>query len=112
MFTCRLRENNVKLKFVTNTTKESRRILYERLITLGFNIDINEIWSSIWATRNAIVSDALKPFLLVDNKALEDFSGKQYFIISKFEFTYTYVLIIHICMHEGMGPIIFLGKRN
>lgn len=76
----RLRESNVKLKFVTNTTKESRRVLYERLINLGFNIDIDEIWSSIWAARNAVVSDALKPLLLVDKKALEDFSG-----LDKFE---------------------------
>lgn len=81
LFNYRLREKNVKLKFVTNTTKESRRVLYERLINLGFNIDINEIWSSIWAARNAIASDALKPFLLVDKKALEDFSGDNFLII-------------------------------
>lgn len=70
----RLRLANVEVKFVTNTTKESRRILYERLVKLGFELDINEIWSSLWAARDLIQSQKLHPMLLVDKLALEDFS--------------------------------------
>lgn len=63
------------MKFVTNTTKESRRHLYERLCNLGFNIEPNEIWSSLWAARDEITSHSLKPLLLVSSDALEDFEG-------------------------------------
>uniref|UniRef100_A0A1B6E3G9 Haloacid dehalogenase-like hydrolase domain-containing protein 2 n=1 Tax=Clastoptera arizonana TaxID=38151 RepID=A0A1B6E3G9_9HEMI len=76
----RLRASKVSLKFVTNTTKESRRVLHERLTNLGFHIELEEIWSSLWAARDKIVADSLKPMLLVDEAALEDFSG-----LSKFE---------------------------
>lgn len=72
----RLRQSNVKIKFVTNTTKESRRCLYERLCKLGFQLKIEEIWSSLWAAKDAVSSQSLKPFLLISPDALEDFQGK------------------------------------
>lgn len=71
----RLRESNVPIKFVTNTTKESRRCLYERLISLGFELKENEIWSSLWAAQDLLRSRNLRPMLMVDDAALEDFSG-------------------------------------
>lgn len=70
----KLRNAKVEVKFVTNTTKESRRILYERLKKLGFELNIDEIWSSLWAARSLISDQKLAPLLLVDNHALEDFS--------------------------------------
>uniref|UniRef100_A0A1B6KZY8 Uncharacterized protein n=1 Tax=Graphocephala atropunctata TaxID=36148 RepID=A0A1B6KZY8_9HEMI len=69
----KLRQHNLKIKFVTNTTKESRRILFERLCKLGFNIKNDEIWSSLWAARDTVASRSLKPHLLVSSDALEDF---------------------------------------
>lgn len=63
------------MKFVTNTTKESRRHLHERLCKLGFKIEPDEIWSSLWAARNEIALHSLKPLLLISSDALEDFEG-------------------------------------
>ncbi|XP_046668302.1 haloacid dehalogenase-like hydrolase domain-containing protein 2 [Homalodisca vitripennis] len=71
----KLRQKNLKIKFVTNTTKESRRILFERLCKLGFKIRDDEIWSSLWAARDTVACRSLKPFLLVSSEALEDFKG-------------------------------------
>ena len=65
----------MEVKFVTNTTKESRRILYERLKKLGFELNIEEIWSSLWAARSLISDQKLSPLLLVSDDTLEDFSG-------------------------------------
>lgn len=73
-FLSRLRDAKIEVKFVTNTTKESRRILYERLKKLGFELNIDEIWSSLWAARNLITEQNLSPMLLVDKHALEDFT--------------------------------------
>lgn len=60
---------------MTNTTKESRRVLHERLSKLGFKIELDEMWSSLSAARDTIISNSLKPMLLVDDAALEDFAG-------------------------------------
>uniref|UniRef100_A0A0A9XFX4 Haloacid dehalogenase-like hydrolase domain-containing protein 2 n=1 Tax=Lygus hesperus TaxID=30085 RepID=A0A0A9XFX4_LYGHE len=70
----RLRASKVKIKFVTNTTKESKRVLYQRLVKLGFDISQDEIFTSLSAANDLIKKDQLKPMLIVDDAALEDFS--------------------------------------
>jgi len=70
---CRLRNANLSIKFITNTTKESSNYLYERLIKLGFDLRKEEIFSSLAAARKLIISRRLKPMLLIDPAALEDF---------------------------------------
>ncbi|XP_021924717.1 haloacid dehalogenase-like hydrolase domain-containing protein 2 isoform X2 [Zootermopsis nevadensis] len=70
-----LRGTGIPIKFVTNTTKESRRCLFERLIGLGLELRKDEIWSSLWAAQDLLRSRNLKPMLMVDDAALEDFSG-------------------------------------
>ncbi|KYN17925.1 PREDICTED: haloacid dehalogenase-like hydrolase domain-containing protein 2 isoform X3 [Trachymyrmex cornetzi] len=69
----RLRNANLSIKFVTNTTKESSNYLYERLIKLGFDLRKEEIFSSLVAARKLIISQRLKPMLLIDPAAMEDF---------------------------------------
>ncbi|CAG2058389.1 unnamed protein product [Timema podura] len=49
-----LRQSNIPIKFVTNTTKESRRCLHERLVQMGFDIEPQEIWTSLWAARDLL----------------------------------------------------------
>lgn len=71
----KLRNLNVNIQFVTNTTKESRKSLYNRLTNLGFNIKIDDIWTSLTATYEYLRSQKVKnPYLLVDDCALEDFA--------------------------------------
>lgn len=60
---------------MTNTTKESRNFLYNRLTQLGFTLNKDEIHSSLAAARNLIVTKKLKPMLLLSPEALEDFEG-------------------------------------
>lgn len=71
----RLRQSNISVKFVTNTTKESRRFLYERLIRLGFELKEDEIWSSLCAAQDLLKTRNLKPMLMLEKEALEDFPG-------------------------------------
>lgn len=72
-FLFRLRSTNAKIKFVTNTTKESKSLLHNRLIQLGFDIKKEEIFSSLAAARVIIASRKLNPLLLIDSAAMEDF---------------------------------------
>lgn len=71
----KLRASNLKVKFVTNTTKEPRRQLHEKLTKLGFDIRIDEIFTSLTAARNVLEKKKLRPFYLLEDAALEDFRG-------------------------------------
>ena len=71
----RLRSSHLKFKFVTNTTKESKRVLLERIRTIGFDVQDHEVFTSLTAARDLVATRGLSPLLLVDDKALEDFQG-------------------------------------
>lgn len=58
---------------MTNTTKESRQTLYERLIRIGFEININEIYTSLSAASDYVKKQQLNPFYLLSEDALRDF---------------------------------------
>lgn len=77
LFFYRLRKSNLNVKFVTNTTKESQRLLFERLQKIGFDIESHETFSSLSGAVKLIKKKSLRPLLLVDERALEDFHGKQ-----------------------------------
>lgn len=72
----------MKVKFVTNTTKESKRILHERLQAAGFKIENNEIFTSLTAARNLIETKRLRPLLILEEEALEDFNGMLIFFLT------------------------------
>ena len=71
----RLRETGLALRFVTNTTKESKSTLLNRLKSLGYQINENEVFTSLTAARRAIEANNYRPFCLVEDDALKDFKG-------------------------------------
>lgn len=71
----RLRESKVGIRFVTNTTKESKRVLHQRLTNLGFDIDPSEIFTSLTAARCLIDKLQVRPMLMLEDAAMEDFNG-------------------------------------
>ncbi|XP_029436326.1 haloacid dehalogenase-like hydrolase domain-containing protein 2 isoform X2 [Rhinatrema bivittatum] len=71
----RLRSAPVAIKFVTNTTKECKGTLLERLKRLEFDITEDEIFTSLTAARNLLEQKHVRPLLLVDDSALPDFEG-------------------------------------
>nr|XP_023399570.1 haloacid dehalogenase-like hydrolase domain-containing protein 2 isoform X3 [Loxodonta africana] len=73
----RLRGASVMIKFVTNTTKESKQDLLKRLKKLEFDISEDEIFTSLTAARNLVEEKQVRPMLLVDDRALPDFKGIQ-----------------------------------
>ncbi|XP_055329851.1 haloacid dehalogenase-like hydrolase domain-containing protein 2 [Paramacrobiotus metropolitanus] len=71
----RLRQTGMPLRFVTNTTKESKRMLHQRLTAMGFHINPDEIFTSITAARKILEAKKWRPWLLVSDEAMEDFEG-------------------------------------
>ena len=75
VFGCRLRGADVKIRFVTNTTKESKRVLFSRLKEIGFDVSPNQIFTCLTAARALVERDGLTPHLMLEKCAMEDFEG-------------------------------------
>ncbi|XP_060080090.1 haloacid dehalogenase-like hydrolase domain-containing protein 2 [Ylistrum balloti] len=71
----RLSQSDLNLKFVTNTTKESKQCLLDRLTSIGFSVQPSQIFTSLTAARCQIDKMGVRPFLMLDKRALEDFKG-------------------------------------
>ncbi|XP_078580128.1 haloacid dehalogenase-like hydrolase domain-containing protein 2 isoform X3 [Branchiostoma floridae x Branchiostoma japonicum] len=71
----RLRQCPLKVKFVTNTTKESKQMLVDRLQKLGFDIQPEEVFTSLTAARNLVEELKVRPMLFLQDSALPDFEG-------------------------------------
>ena len=63
------------MRFVTNTTKESKETLLRRLTGIGFDIKAEEVFTSLTAARRLVDQRKLRPMLLLQRDALEDFKG-------------------------------------
>jgi len=70
---CRLRDSGVSVKFVTNTTKDSKKTLHERLTKIGFKLEATEIYSSLSAAVAFVAKEKLNPFYLLSDDARQDF---------------------------------------
>lgn len=64
----------MQIRFVTNTTKESRQSLTHRLVdVIGFEIAQQEIYSSLSAAVDYVKANDLNPFYLLSQDARKDF---------------------------------------
>uniref|UniRef100_A0A182W9B6 STAS domain-containing protein n=1 Tax=Anopheles minimus TaxID=112268 RepID=A0A182W9B6_9DIPT len=68
----RLREHGVKVKFVTNTTKESVGSLFDRLRKIGFELEREEIYGSLAAAAEYVRKNKLNPYYLLTDDARND----------------------------------------
>ncbi|RGB38275.1 Haloacid dehalogenase-like hydrolase domain-containing protein 2 [Rhizophagus diaphanus] len=71
----KLRQSGIPFRFCTNTTTQSVEKLKNKLINLGFEVHKNEIFTSVIACRNIVLSRGLRPLLFLEDAALEDFQG-------------------------------------
>uniref|UniRef100_F6YYU4 Haloacid dehalogenase-like hydrolase domain-containing protein 2 n=1 Tax=Ciona intestinalis TaxID=7719 RepID=F6YYU4_CIOIN len=71
----KLRKSRLKIKFVTNTTKESHQSLHDRLNRLGFEVKKDEIFTSLSSVRTLIDKMKLRPHLMLSESAKRDFFG-------------------------------------
>lgn len=71
----RLRQTGVAIRFVTNTTKESKDTLLKRLTNIGFDVKAEEVFTSLTAARRLVDHRQLRPLLLLGSDAQQDFKG-------------------------------------
>jgi HAD superfamily hydrolase (TIGR01458 family) len=68
-----LKDSGLSIRYVTNTTREPRRLVCERLLSLGFEVEEREIFTPARAAAGKI--GARSCFALVDGSLLEDLEG-------------------------------------
>lgn len=65
----------MSVRFVTNTTKESKDTLLNRLNGLGFDIKSEEVFTSLTAAQRVVKKRNLRPLLFLGSDASKDFHG-------------------------------------
>ena len=69
----RLKERIPRVRYLTNTTRSTRRSLVDRLRRLGLAIEEEEVFSAPQAARQLLQQRGLRPFLLVHPDLLPEF---------------------------------------
>lgn len=62
------------VRYITNTTRSTRRMILQRLARLGFEIAAEDIFTAPIASRQYIEANNLKPFLLIHPDLEPEFS--------------------------------------
>ncbi len=69
------RKNNLKLRFLTNTTTTPRKLIFNKLKDFGFDIKEEEIFTPIIATKNYLKDNRVKRIALITNiEIIEEFN--------------------------------------
>jgi HAD superfamily hydrolase (TIGR01458 family) len=71
----RLRDSGLPLRFITNTTRRSKRQVMADLHTMGLHVSIDELLTPALLARAFLENHALSPFLVVHPDLEEDFAG-------------------------------------
>jgi len=66
---------NVPLRFITNTTRRSRSMVYKDLQNIGFHIEADSIYTPVQAVINYLKKNNLVPHLLVHPNIQNEFKG-------------------------------------
>ncbi|GAA5950748.1 hypothetical protein JCM21900_000504 [Sporobolomyces salmonicolor] len=68
-----LRESGIVLRFVSNTSKESRSSLLTKLRKMDLDVRDDELFTSLSAVRDLVLKRDLRPLYLLTPSALSDF---------------------------------------
>jgi HAD superfamily hydrolase (TIGR01458 family) len=71
----RLRRSGLRLKFVTNTSRRTRKTLHNDLRRIGFDIAEDEMFTAPLAVRRYLEAHRMRPYLLVHPNLVPEFDG-------------------------------------
>ena len=66
------------MKFISNKSQESKRLVCNQLKNIGLDIDQSEIFTSLTAARQLVEQRGLRPYLIMEDTAREDFRGEKF----------------------------------
>ncbi len=71
--TLKILKKYFKIRFITNTTTKPKKIIHKKLLEMGFDVEENEIFSALEATKQFLKEKNAGAFLLLTDLAKEDF---------------------------------------
>ncbi len=71
--TIRILKNRYKVAFITNTTTKTKKMIADKLVKMGFEIDENEIFSALEAVKQFLMSKKEGAFLLLKEEVKSEF---------------------------------------
>lgn len=114
----RLREAEIPLRFVTNTTTKPRRRLIADLAAIGLAIKPADLFTPARLARDALAASGKKPFLLIHPDLAEDFygleSGEDAVVIGDAREAFSYANLNHAfrLIHDGADFLALARNRN
>lgn len=72
-----LRNQDLKIRFVTNTASQNSAQITSRLLRMGITLEEGELFTAPLAARHYIVERALRPFCLIHKNLQADFNNIQ-----------------------------------
>jgi HAD superfamily hydrolase (TIGR01458 family) len=73
----RLQQAGLSIRYVTNTTRSPRTRIHQQLTTLGFNLDINELFTAPMAAHAYLVEHSLYPYMLIHPDLMVEFEDRR-----------------------------------
>ena len=65
-------KDRFSVRFITNTTTKPRKVVYQKLVHMGFDVEEEEIFSALEATKQFLKEKDAGAFLILTDIALED----------------------------------------
>lgn len=69
-----LAENNLPVRFITNTTRSPRSAILEKLSAMNLHVAEDELFTAAIAARNYVKRNSLSPYMLLHVNLLPEFS--------------------------------------
>ena len=67
----KLKSNEIPVKYVTNSSKESKEALLRKLRRTGLEVNSDEVFTALSAARMFVSSQCLRPMLLLEKEKIE-----------------------------------------
>jgi len=69
-----LRDKNLPVRYITNTTRKPSAAIIKQLTAMGFNVKLEELFTAPIAARDYLKDNRLTPYLLVHPELEEEFT--------------------------------------
>lgn len=70
-----LQHSDIKLRFLTNTSRQTRQSIYQNLIAMGFECSLQQIFTAPSAAYDWMQQHGKRPYCLVHPNILSEFAG-------------------------------------
>jgi HAD superfamily hydrolase (TIGR01458 family) len=114
----RLQREGMPFRFVTNTSRETRRMLHQDMVELGLEVPVEHLFTAPMAVRRYLELERLRPFLLINPNLVPDFSdlpqeNPNAVVVGFAQHAFTYASMNRAfrLLMEG-APLISIGKAR